>query len=84
MPVLPILEYGVLLGAGWVVNGDVGDFSLTPQQIGTLSVNVHDGKGLVVLERVQPPPALWNASLGGLVVLDHLPPECVCILGQRP
>lgn len=69
----------MLLGAGWVVDGNISDFSLPPQQIGTLSVNVHDWKGFVILERVQSPSALGNASLGRLVVFDHHPPECVCI-----
>lgn len=74
----------MLLGAGWVVNGDISDFSLPPQQIGALSVNVHDWKGFVILERVQSPSALGNACLGRLVVLDHHPPECVCVFCQSP
>lgn len=74
----------MLLGAGWVVNGDVSDFSLPPQQIGTLSVNVHDWKRFIILERVQSPSALGDASLGWLVVLDHHAPECVRIFCQRP
>lgn len=74
----------MLLGAGWVVNGDISNFSLPPQQIGTLSVNVHDWKGLIILEGVQSPSALRNASLRWLVVLDHHPPECVGVFCQCP
>lgn len=74
----------MLLGAGWVVDGDISDLSLSPQQVGTLSVNVHDGKGFVILERVEPPSALGNASLGWLVVLDDHSPECVGIFCQSP
>lgn len=70
----------MLLRAGWVVNWDISDFSLPPQQIGTLSVDVHDWEGFIVFERVEPPPPLGNASLRRLVVLDHNSPECVCIL----
>lgn len=67
-----------------MIDGDVGDFSLSPQQIGTLSVDVHDWQRLVVLEGIEPPPALGNTSLRGLVVLDHHPPECVGVFCQRP
>lgn len=69
----------MLLGARWVVNGDISNSSLSPQQVGTLSVNVHDRQGFIILERVQSPSALGNASLRWLVVLDHHPPKCVCI-----
>lgn len=74
----------MLLGAGWVVNGDISNFSLPPHQVGTLSVNVHDWKGFIILERVQPPPALWNACLRWLVVLDHHSPEGVGVFCKRP
>lgn len=74
----------MLLGAGWVINGDISDSSLPPQQIGTLSVNVHDRKSLVILERVQSPSTLWNASLGRFVVLDHDSPKCVGVFCERP
>ena len=67
-----------------MVNGDVSDFSLPPQQIGTLSVNVHDGKGLIILERIQTPSAFGNASLGWLVILDHHSTECVGIFRKSP
>lgn len=62
-----------------MVNGDVGNSPLSAEQIGTLSVNVHDREGFVVLERVEAPPAFGNARLGRLVVLDHHPAECVCV-----
>lgn len=81
---LPILEYCMLLGAGRVVNRDISYSSLPPQQIGTLSVNVHDWKGFIILERVQSPSAFGNASLRGLVVLDHHPSECVGIFRECP
>lgn len=74
----------MLLGTGRVVNRDISDFSLPPQQIGTLSVNVHDWKGFIILERIQSPSAFGNASLRGLVVLDHHPAECVCIFRECP
>lgn len=67
-----------------MVNGDISNSSLPPQQIGTLSVNVHDWKGFVILERVQTPSALGNPSLRWLVVLDHYPTECVGIFCERP
>lgn len=79
-----ILEYCMLLGAGWVINGNISNLSLPPQQIGTLSVNVHDWKGFIILERVQSPPALRNPSLRWLVVLDHYSPECVGVFCERP
>lgn len=69
----------MLLGTRWVVNGDISNSSLSPQQIGTLSVNVHDGEGLIILKRVESPAALGNSGLGWLIVLDHHPPECVCV-----
>lgn len=81
---LPILENSMLLGAGWVVNGDISNFSLPPQQIGTLSVNVHDWKWFIILERVQTPPALGYASLSWFIVLDHNPTKCVCVFCERP
>lgn len=62
-----------------MVNWDICNSSLSSQQIGTLSVNVHDWKGFIILEGIQSPSALGNASLRWLVVLDHHPPECVCI-----
>lgn len=74
----------MLLGARWVINGDISDSSLSPQQVGTLSVDVHDWQGLVILKRVQSPPALGDTSFGGLVVLDDHPSECVCVFRQRP
>lgn len=74
-----VLEYCMLLGAGRVVNGDISNFSLPPHQISTLSVNVHDWKRFIVLERVQSPSSLGNASLRWFVVLDHHSSECVCI-----
>lgn len=67
-----------------MIDGNVSDFSLSPQQIGTLSVDVHDWQRLVILEGIEPPPALRNASLGRLVVLDDHPPECVGVFRQRP
>lgn len=79
-----ILEYRMLLGAGWVVNGDISNFSLPPQQIGTLSMNVHDWKGFIILEGVQSPSPLWNASLRWFVVLDHHSPECVGVFCECP
>lgn len=66
-----------------MVNGDISNFSLPPQQIGTLSVNVHDWKGFVIFERIQSPSSLGDASLGGLIVFDHYPSECVGIFGER-
>jgi len=81
---VPVLKDGMLLGAGRVVDGDVCDLPLAPQQVGALPVDVHDGQRLVVLERVQPPPPLGDARLGGLVVLDDYPPEGVGVLRQRP
>lgn len=74
----------MLLGARWMIDGDICDFSLPPQQIGTLSVDVHDRQRLVILEGIESPPALGNASLGRLVVLDHHPPERVGVFRQRP
>lgn len=67
-----------------MVNGDISYFSLSPQQIGTLSVNVHDRKRFIIFERVQSPPSLRNASLGGLVVLDHHATERVGVFCERP
>lgn len=67
-----------------MINGDISDSSLSPQQVGTLSVDVHDWQGLVILKRVQSPPALGNTSFGRLVVLDDHPSECVCVFRQRP
>lgn len=84
MTILPVLENCVLFGTGRVVNGDISDFPLSAEQIGTLSVNVHDWKGFIVLERVESPPSLGNASLGRLVVFDHHPPVCVGVFRQRP
>lgn len=82
--VLPVLEHCVLLGARRVIDGDVGDFSLSPQQVGTLSVDVHDRQWLVVLEGVEAPPALGDAGLWRLVVLDDHAPERVGVFRQRP
>lgn len=73
----------MLLGAGRVVNGDISDFSLAPQKIGTLSVDVHDRKGVIILKGIQSPSALWDASLGRLIVLDHHAPECVGVFCER-
>lgn len=81
---LPVLEYCMLLGAGWVINRDISNSSLSPQQIGTLSVNVHDWKSLIILKRVQSPSALRNPSLRRLVVLDHHSPKCVCVFCECP
>lgn len=67
-----------------MIDGDVGDFSLSPQQIGTLSVDVHDWQRLVVLEGIEAPPALRDAGLGRLVVLDDHAPERVGVFCQRP
>lgn len=67
-----------------MIDGDVGNLPLSPQQVGALSVDVHDRQRLVVLEGIQPPPALGNAGLGRLVVLDDHPPEGVGVFRQRP
>lgn len=67
-----------------MVNGDIGNSPLSAEQIGTLSVNVHDREGFVVLERVESPPPLGNASLRRFVVLDDHAPECVGVFRQRP
>ena len=80
----PVLKDSVLLGAGGVVDGDVGNLPLPAQQVGTLPVDVHHWERLVVLEGVQSPPALGDASLWGLVVLDHHPSEGVGIFRQGP
>lgn len=67
-----------------MVDGDVGDPPLAPQQVGALPVHVHDGQRLIVLEGVEAPPPLGHAGLGGLAVLDHHPSEGVGVLNQRP
>lgn len=84
MTILPVLENCVLFGTGWVVNRDISNSPLSAEQIGTLSVNVHDWKGFIVLERVESPPSLGNASLGWFIVFDHHPPVCVGVFRQRP
>lgn len=63
-----------------MVNGNISYFSLTSQQIGTLSVDVHDGEGLIVLKGIQSPPALRDASLRWFVILDHHAAERVGVL----
>lgn len=73
----------MLFGAGGVVDGDISNLPLPPHKVGTLPVDVHDRELLIVLEGVQSPPALGDASLGGLVVLDHFPPERVGIFRER-
>lgn len=67
-----------------MIDGDICDFPLSPQEVSTLSMDVHDRQRLVVLKGIQPPPALWNASLGRLVVFDDHPPERVGVFRQRP
>lgn len=74
----------MLLGAGGVVDGDVGDAAVPAQQVGALPVDVHDRQELVVLEGVEAPPLLGDPRLGGLAVLDHHAAESVGVLEKRP
>ena len=67
-----------------MVNGDISNSPLSAEQICALSVNVHDWKGFIVLERVESPPSLGNASLRWFVVFDHHPPVRVGVFRQRP
>ncbi|KAG7216865.1 hypothetical protein INR49_001519 [Caranx melampygus] len=79
----------LVVQVGAVARAQVNDVRPHPATSGavctrTLSVNVHDWKGFIILERVQSPSAFGNASLRGLVVLDHNPSECVGIFRECP
>ena len=61
----------MLTATGGMVNGDVGDLPVFADEVGRLTVEMHDGQALLSLEDVKPPPLFRFPSLGGLAVLDH-------------
>lgn len=80
----PVLEGRVLTATGGMVNGDIGDLPVFADEVGRLTVEMHDGQALLSLEDVKPPPLFRLPSLGGLAVLDHHAIEDVGVAHQGP
>lgn len=79
----PVLEHGVLFGAGGMVDGNVRAATLAPEEVGALAVDRDEGQTFLALERVQAPPTLGLSSLPGLVVLYDDAVVDVGVFGQR-
>ena len=65
-----------------MIKRNVGDFSVSAEQEGGLSVDVEDGQLLAAFENVEPPLGLRLPGLGRLAVLHHHPVESVRV-GQQ-
>lgn len=77
-----VLQNGVLFRAGWVIHGNVGDQTVSPDEISRLSMDEKCRKRFLSFELIKPPLDFGFPRLRRFVILDHYATESVRILRE--
>lgn len=81
---LPILKDCVLLGTRGMIDWNVCNTTVSPQEVSALSMNVHDWKHLIIFKWVETPPFFRDTCFRGLAVFNDYTSEGVCVLKKCP
>lgn len=67
-----------------MINWNVCDAAVSPQEVSALSMDVHDWKHLVIFKGVETPPFFGDTCFRGLTIFNDYTPEGVCVLKKCP
>lgn len=67
-----------------MVDRNVRDATMSPQQVRTLPMDVHDWKHLIIFKGVETPPFFGDAGFWGLTVFNDHTPEGISVLKKCP
>lgn len=67
-----------------MIDWDVRYAAVPAQEVGTLPVDVHDRKNLIIFKRVEAPSFFGDTCLWGLTIFNDDTPEGVSVLKKCP